>query len=107
MTHGGRRPGAGRKPGARALVTRTKAEGVLATVDEATLWQRLLHSRNERILFEALKYLTDRRDGKPIQSTQVEGHLGLSVEEIMQRLHEGRKRNALAGCKAARRLIQT
>jgi hypothetical protein len=52
MNHGGKRAGAGRKPGARALVMRSKAEGILATVNEEKIWQRLLRSRNDRIVLE-------------------------------------------------------
>lgn len=68
MTHGGKRTGAGRKPGARAFVMRSKAEAILATVNEEVIWQRLLRCRNARIVLDAMKYLTDRRDGKPVQA---------------------------------------
>src|SRR5579872_4280870 len=71
MNHGGKRAGAGRKLGARALVTRSKAEAVLETVNEEKIWQRLLRSRNHRIVLDSLKYLTDRRDGRAVQAMEV------------------------------------
>jgi len=80
MNRGGKRTGAGRKPGARALVTRCKAEAVLATVNEEKIWQRLMRSRNDRIVLDSLKYLTDRRDGKAVQAMEVSGPEGGPME---------------------------
>ncbi len=96
MTHGGKRTRAGRKPGARALVTRSKAEGVLATVDEEKIWQRLLRSHNSRIVLDAMKYLTDRRDGKAVQAinADISGGVNIWDEELLARLEAGRQRVA-------------
>src|SRR4051812_35468913 len=91
MGRGGKRPGAGRKRGARALVTRSQAEGVLTTVNEGQIWRKLLHSENERIVFESMKYLTDRRDGKPIQSIAADLSL---PDQLIERLKRGRERIA-------------
>lgn len=44
------------------------AEQILAGVDEAALWRRLITARDKKISLEALKYLTDRRDGKVAQT---------------------------------------
>jgi hypothetical protein len=95
MNHGGKRSGAGRKPGARAVVTRSKAEAVLATVNEEKIWQRLLRSRNHRIVLDSLKYLTDRRDGKAVQSMELSGPEGgpmelwkLTDEQLEERIRE-------------------
>jgi hypothetical protein len=82
MTHGGKRAGAGRKPGARSLVTRTKAEGILEAVNEERVWQRLLRSPNDRIVLDAMKYLTDRRDGKPVQAIKADVALGSLAERL-------------------------
>ena len=69
---GGVRPGAGRKPTelSRELVPVRKAtaEGILLAVDETGLWQELLKSPDQRIRLDALKYLTDKRDGKAPQN---------------------------------------
>lgn len=75
---GGRRPGAGRKPKpklpfapkAQADLVLDKLGSVhqgkkLPTADD--LWLQLLTSKDERIKLDTLKYLTDRREGKPIQ----------------------------------------
>jgi hypothetical protein len=84
MNHGGDRAGAGRKPGSRALVMRSKAEAILATVNEEKIWQRLLRCRNERIVLDAMKYLTDRRDGKATQAVDLDVAGELSVSERLE-----------------------
>lgn len=43
---------------------RSKAEAILATVNEEKIWRRLLRCRNDRIVLYAMKYLTDRRDAR-------------------------------------------
>src|ERR1700681_2845361 len=91
MAHGGARPGAGRKPGARSLVTRSKGEAILETVNEEKIWQRLLRSRNDRIVLDTLKYLTDRRDGKPVQAVAAEVN---GLEGLGEVLDRARKRAA-------------
>lgn len=68
MPSGGARLGAGRPPKPQVLVRKALATDILAAVDEVALWQGLLWSENEKIRLEALKYLTDRRDGKAPQS---------------------------------------
>src|SRR2546428_4165058 len=95
MTHSGKRTGADRKPGARALVMRPKAEGILATVNEEKIWQRLMRSRNHRIVLDTMKYLTDRRDGKAVQAMEVSGPEGgplaignMTDEQLDERITE-------------------
>ena len=53
---------------AQVLVRKVLATDILSAVDEVALWQGLLWSENQKIRLEALKYLTDRRDGKAPQS---------------------------------------
>jgi hypothetical protein len=84
--HGGSRPGAGRKPNyAKRLTKPVTAALILANRDEIQAWNELLDAERKspvisgkevidwnvepdfRIRIEALKYLTDRRDGKPKQ----------------------------------------
>lgn len=94
MPRGGRRTGAGRKPGAINRITAIKqaafeireikgikgeaarqavtAAVVLGMVDEAAKWLKLLESRDERIVLAAMQYLTDRSDGKARQSVDVD-----------------------------------
>jgi|SRR5882724_2238162 len=65
---GGKRVGAGRKPGTtKKAVRRYSAEDILGAVDEIKEWTPLLQSENEKIKLTALIYLTDRRDGKARQ----------------------------------------
>jgi hypothetical protein len=73
---GGRRPGAGRKPSTiRGIVRRLPkdtAELVLAEINANHKWVELARSKDERIVLEVLKYLTDRAYGRPRQSVEVE-----------------------------------
>ena len=57
-------------------VKRATAEQILGVQDECELWDRLLHSDDDRVAFAALKYLTDRRDGKlyPAVNGSLGGH---------------------------------
>ena len=52
----------------------------MATVNEEKIWQRLMRSRNDRIVLDSLKYLTDRRDGKAVQAMEVSGPEGGPME---------------------------
>lgn len=94
---GGKRPGAGRKPGAqgpsatkmyvRQLLDRplpnVRAHNVLDLVNEAQLWARLLGSDDERVVMNSLMYLTDRRDGKPTQNINMQSiNVNISAEQI-------------------------
>jgi len=74
-------------------MTRSMAEGVLATINEEKIWQRLTRSRNDRIVLDTMKYLTDRRDGKPVQAFNAQLSGGLNVtERVTQMLKDARKR---------------
>lgn len=75
---GGARPGAGRKPKAVKAVKKIVAEQLLGSVDEQGLWRELLEADDLRVRLDALKYLTDRRDGKPAQTVEATG--GFKVE---------------------------
>lgn len=68
MASGGRRPGAGRKLKALVQVHKVRAVEILASIDEKAVWRSLARSKDERIRLEAMKYLTDRRDGRAYQS---------------------------------------
>lgn len=89
MARGGARPGAGRKPSPTREIARAskkiKAIGaalILAQINEIEAWKELLTATRTVIVgegepldvpdyktrLEALKYLTDRRDGKPKQA---------------------------------------
>lgn len=50
------------------------AEEILAQVDETSVWNQLIQSEDERIKLDALKYLTDRRDGKAPQALYLSGN---------------------------------
>jgi hypothetical protein len=67
---GGKRPGAGRPKGAIARVRGNVAERVLESVDEDAIWKDILDNGDLKLKFDAMKYLTDRRDGKAIQVTE-------------------------------------
>ncbi len=68
MNHGGARPGAGRKPKPTVVLRRTMAAEILSAVDEIAVWKEPIESFDHRVRLDALKYLTDRRDGKAPQA---------------------------------------
>lgn len=78
MAKGGKREGAGRPPKARLpFASKAKAESVLGKLGttyegkrlptEDQLWLGLIACPDLRLRFDVMKYLTDRRDGKPVQ----------------------------------------
>lgn len=79
---GGSRPGAGRKAKPKIPLEANKriATEVLALTKrpihvsdcecELCRWWHLLNAKDERLRFDVLKYLTDRRDGKAVQAIQ-------------------------------------
>jgi hypothetical protein len=88
MPKGGKRPGAGRKRKPKpklAGLTRSVAADVLHAIDEKGYWLDLLstdrHRKDgeahvirlidSRLQFDVLKYLTDRRDGRPVQQVRI------------------------------------
>lgn len=94
MAHGGARKGAGRKRSpirdlqrARKTLKAVSATLILAQIDELAAWKELLSATRTLVVgegepldvpdyktrLEALKYLTDRRDGKAPQAIQVSG----------------------------------
>jgi len=87
MPRGGYRPGAGRKKAAlsraASALRKATAEEILAQIDEKQFWLEALKATvivsggkdrpplevpNWAARIESAKYLTDRRDGKPIQA---------------------------------------
>lgn len=68
---GGRREGAGRKPhkmkGLLKQLPPDSAALILADMDANKKWRDLADSKDERIVLETLKYLTDRAYGKAKQ----------------------------------------
>jgi hypothetical protein len=71
---GGKRPGAGRKPstvkGIAKRLPKESAELLLAEINAHSKWLALANSKDERIVLEALKYLSDRAYGKARQSIE-------------------------------------
>jgi hypothetical protein len=80
--NGGKRPGAGRKPstikGVAARLPKDTAGLILATIKENQLWGDLLTNSDPRIRLDALKYLTDRRDGRAKQAVDM-NHSGSGI----------------------------
>jgi hypothetical protein len=89
--HGGARSGAGRGGNAAraysmALVWQRNNEGVAALkasdvllmVNERAQWQRLFKSDDDRVVLQALTFLTSMRDGKPSQQINVHS-LGVTI----------------------------
>jgi len=76
MPRGGARLGAGRKPHSLSLVVeRSTAASILDKINDAEAWLECYELAKEqedvRGMVEILKYLTDRRDGRPSQSLRI------------------------------------
>ena len=80
MPSGGKREGAGRKKTQLSRVTgvghgaglRKVVAEDLADLDEKGLWSGLAQHEEPKVRLDALKYLTDRRDGKAPQAMSME-----------------------------------
>lgn len=93
MAHGGKRPNAGRKAKAKTdlpTVNKTIAAEVLAKENEIEAWLELLKAPDTRLRFDVRKYLTDKRDGKAVQTINhlhdkpIEMNVNLSLGERMK-----------------------
>jgi hypothetical protein len=71
---GGRRVGAGRKPGTRTRLQQTAidvAGQVLSEVDVVAIWKKLiLQQEKPQVVARVMAYLSDRLYGRPVQSVQ-------------------------------------
>jgi hypothetical protein len=80
---GGKRLGAGRKPstikGIARRLPKESAELLLVEINAHSKWIALANSRDERIVLEALKYLSDRAYGKARQSIEATGQGNVGV----------------------------
>ena len=74
----------------RMVVTKTTAAIILEGIDEERLWHSFLKSENEGVALEAAKYLTDRRDGKPRQTMDVDNPHLRSLAERLAAARDGR-----------------
>lgn len=86
MPRGGARPGAGRPVGS---VSRYKTPGarfaalVLERNKEHELWDKILKTEDREILLSALKYLTDKRDGKAQQNVAMQGKVTGEINAVV------------------------
>jgi hypothetical protein len=94
MPRGGARPGAGRKPKIFKDLEKTVAESLFSELGgESKAWSYLMaHARQHdaRLVFDILRYWTDRKYGKPSQRVEAQVDVGLDV--LAERIMEGRKR---------------
>lgn len=81
--NGGARPGAGRKPNAVKLFEAQFAAPFFGPERQATIWNRLLKSEDDKIVIDATKYLTDRIYGKARQSVEVTGEDGEAIQHAV------------------------
>jgi hypothetical protein len=69
--HGGSRNGSGRKGGGRKLAQKQAidvASAVLHSIDAEAKWLELLRSDDPKVVFDVMRYLTDRVHGRPAQT---------------------------------------
>lgn len=76
MPRGGKRTGAGRRRVKPELPAANKTIATMALgqpakdkwLGEPEAWRSLLGCSDDRLRFDVMKYLTDKRDGKPVQT---------------------------------------
>ena len=84
---GGKRQGAGRKPGsvsaAKARLQQTArdvAAQVLSEVDAVAVWKKLiLQQEKPQVVAQVMEYLTDRVHGRPAQTIQGSAEQPVSI----------------------------
>ncbi len=84
---GGKRKGAGRKPGKLNFKRREmlKVAGddisatVLGEVDRLAIWKKLLSCNSPRVILATMEYLTDRVYGRPVQMLQGDVNRPISI----------------------------
>jgi predicted DNA-binding ribbon-helix-helix protein len=85
---GGARPGSGRKPKRISTIAknlpRATAAMILSEINESGEWLRLLRSSDLKLRFDVLRYLTDRRDGKPSQQWKLSDADGSPLVPALQ-----------------------
>ncbi len=64
------------------LVATEIARAALSSVDQVSLWNKHLTNKDPRVSIDALKYLSDRRWGKPLQAVQ--GSLDSKISITLQ-----------------------
>jgi len=106
MAKGGKRPGAGRKAKPKLpFAAKAQAASVLNKLgghhgdkklpSEDDLWLSLVLGQDLRVRMDALKYLTDRRDGKAVQNINHLHDKPIEVNHtfsIADKLREARER---------------
>lgn len=75
---GGKRIGAGRKPLAKSILQKDISAEILAQANPRAIWNRILNSKDDRVVADAVKYLSDRVWGKAGQPIQLSGAVDIS-----------------------------
>jgi hypothetical protein len=65
---GGKRPGSGRPKAAISILRRDLSAEILAQANPRAIWDKLLKSADEKIVLDAVKYLSNRVYGMPTQA---------------------------------------
>ena len=90
---GGKRPGAGRKPGARSVFSKELAREILVKARADLKLENLVNSKNEKIALMAIQFLADHVWGKPQQNIELSGSVNIAetLQLARNRLSEARK----------------
>ena len=74
----------GRPIKAITLAKKASAAEILGSVDEIGIWREILTSQDVRVKLDAIKYLTDRRDGKAKQAFEHSGADGAPLSIVVK-----------------------
>jgi hypothetical protein len=109
MPQGGKRPNAGRKPkpktpdvadkgmAARILAFKERSHEPACQCEDCEWWD-ILHAHDVRLRLDARKYLSDKRDGKAVQTVNHVHDKPIDVNvhfDLTDRIAAGRRRAAL------------
>lgn len=79
MAHGGSRRGSGRKPKQIKDLEKSFAAEILTDQLEKDKWKKTLDSPDQRIVLDALKYLSDHKYGRAPQEIKHDGEIAHRV----------------------------
>lgn len=79
MPRGGARPNSGPKPKKIKELERSFASDILTPEIESTKWKLALDSRDQRVMLDALKFLSDHKYGRAPQEIKHDGEIAHRV----------------------------
>lgn len=100
MPSGGKREGAGRKPKPTKALADAIAKSLFKSFGgESKAWEYLAtqaKAEDPRLVFDILRYWTDRKYGKPVQAQEVTGADGNVIRVVVEHIGPANQASAQA-----------